>query len=108
MNACETRQLSDFLCARLNCPVLLNMASISNTPNASNNTFAKIRSKFVLKDSKSNCSDIVPFRVSYFENIRPKWFNNLPLKILLNIFQYFNEEELRKCIIPVSTYIYLF
>ncbi|KAK9722883.1 F-box-like [Popillia japonica] len=77
------------------------MASVTNTANSNKNVFVKVRSKFVLKDSKASCSNIIPYRSSFFENVEPKWFNNLPIKILLNIFQYFSEEELRKCILPV-------
>lgn len=81
------------------------MASVTNTANSNKNVFVKVRSKFVLKDSKASCSNIIPYRSSFFENVEPKWFNNLPIKILLNIFQYFSEEELRKCILPVSTLV---
>lgn len=31
-------------------------------------------------------------------------FNNLPMNVLVNIFEYFNEEELQKNIIPVRTF----
>lgn len=31
-------------------------------------------------------------------------FNNLPMNVLINIFKYFNENELQKNIIPVRLY----
>ncbi|GJQ69905.1 hypothetical protein Trydic_g22447 [Trypoxylus dichotomus] len=60
------------------------------------NSCIKVHAKLILEDAL-----VVPVRVSSFENVVPTWYNNLPVKILVNIFQYFKEEELRKCIIPV-------
>lgn len=36
-----------------------------------------------------------------FEVATPTWYNNLPIKVLHNIFQYFNERYLLKNIVPV-------
>lgn len=77
-------------CAPLNCPVISKM-DISNS-------YVKVRSKFVLKDD----SLISKKSRVHFEDVEPTWFNNLPIKVLVNIFKYFDERELRKCILPVS------
>lgn len=37
----------------------------------------------------------------------PAPFNTVPLNVLIKIFQYFNEDELRRHIMPVSIYTYL-
>lgn len=51
----------------------------------------------LVKNSTANYGTYVKLR-----KYAPAPFNVIPLNVLIKIFQYFDEDELRKCVIPVS------